>query len=295
MDRRQFVTASAMLSLVNAKAMAATCNNGSLSRTAYDELLRSVRPIAKSRHIRPEAIELALTTLAELDLEQAIRGAILKLIDVASRNDPLVADIGNFVNDFNGPESALSVLRTQPAAFLGRPPVLELSRRLVTVMRNDANVFLLAANKLGTVSYLEYLPPNLPVSRELDGAAEAEEVAECASLALRIIADILVSIIAIIVATATFGAFNSNVVASMVIAQLLRGVSVSARAGRNLADELDEVIGDAKGRIEEGIQERTRIYLRHAVGTATNCKSLLVRKERAACLEASLLLCANAY
>jgi hypothetical protein len=295
MDRRQFVTASAMLSLVNAKAMAATCNNDSLSRIAYDELLRSVRPIAKSRHIKPEAIEFALTTLAELDTEQAIRGAILKLIDVASRSDPLVADIGNFVDDFNGPESALSVLRTQPAAFLDRPPVVELSRRLVTVMRNDANIFLLAANKLGTVSYLDYLPPNLPVSRELDGAAEAEEVAECASLALRVIADILVSIMAIIIAIATFGAFNSNVMASMVIAQLLRGVSVSARAGRNLADELDEVIGDAKGKIDEGIQERTRIYLGHAVGTATNCKSLLVRKDRAACLEASLLLCANAY
>lgn len=297
MDRRQFVAASALFPLISTQTMAAVCENGELSRTAYDDLLRSVRQIAKSGHDRSEAIELAITKLAELDPKQSTHGAVLKLIDVALKNEDLIADIDAFVNDFNGPESALNMLRTQPEVFLDRPPAVALSNRLAKVLKRDATLFLLAANKLGTDSYLKHLPPNLPVTRDPDRLAQEAEAKKCASVAavLSVIVAVMLIVVAVIIAAVTFGASSALVVGSTILAGLVIGGSVAARTGGILGDEFDEIASEIKDRIEEGIQERARIYTRHAVSTAKQCALLLDEKERAACLEASLLLCANAY
>jgi hypothetical protein len=290
MDRRQFVAASAILPLISTQTMAAVCENEKFSRTAYDELLRSVRPIARSEQITIEAVDLAITNLAPLNPKQTTYGAVLKLIDIALLDEALIVDIDAFINDFNGPEAALQILSVQPEVFLDRPPATALSKRLARVLERDATLFIRAANNLGTDSYLKHLPPNVPISRDY-----AEEYAQQE----RVIGFAIAVILGILTVFVTIFTFGAGLQLTVVLLAIVIGTVVSVvpggQKGGLLADELAEVASESKARILEGIPKRARFYTRHAVRTASNCKSLQDKKERAACLEASLLLCANAY
>ena len=294
MNRREFIAASAIFPLIRTQTMAAVCESGTLSGTAYDELLRSVRPIAKGGQLTTEAIDLAITNLAQLDPKQAINGAVLKLIDIVLKDEALIKDIDIFVKDFSGPEAALKILRTQPEVFLGRPPASALSNRLAKVLKRDAAVFLLAAGNLGTDSYRKCLPRNVPVTRAPERMAESKHTKPCLAVLSAIVAVVLV-VVSIVVAAFTFGAAGGLVVGAEVLAGAIIGAAVPASKGGIAADELAEVASEIKARIEEAVPERAGFYARHSANTASKGESLKDKDERAACLEASLLLFANAY
>lgn len=296
MDRREFVVASAIVPMLSTQAVFAECRRKELSGTPYDDLLQSVRRIAKGEQITMEEIKLAITALANIDTKAAVNGAAIKLIKIAGKDEELLREVDRFVTDFNGPEAALNILLTQPEIFLDRPSVTNLSNRLTRIVRRDATLFLLAANNLGTNDYLKYLPQNVPITRDPDEMAREAEAKECPlkNVLAHIVAVVMI-IVAVVVAAITYGPVGALVVGSSIFAGALLGGDVAGEDGGLLAEELSEIREELKNRIEASIPERAHFYAKHAADVASKCDALQDKDQHAACLEAALLLCANAY
>lgn len=291
MKRREFLSVPALLPLLANDGASSVFGDRMLAEPHYEELLRSAHLVASSNLVTDELVGFMLEAIAGIEPRETAVAAAMGFAQIAAQDGEFISDVDAYLHEFNGPKDALDMIESQPDVFLQRPAVRALSDRIAGVIRHDAGVFLAAADRLGTANVGRHLPPDLTIHRDKDEIAKESEE-NCPRAAIRVIVSIILLIVAIVIAAVTFGAASGAVVAAAVLAGATIG---SATGAGEVKDKIERAEADLIEGITRSVSRRSVIYARAARKTAKDCLKLQDPIERRACLEAALLICANAY
>ena len=283
----RFLSLLLITTITIGQSWSAEFEDRNLVKPTYSEILRVTEFFVSSDTIDDDDVDLLVNSLANLDPKAFSFSRTSRVARLLMTYPGIIEELGLFVEESGGFVKASKIIRKQPELLLYRPVIEKSIIVIANTLVKDSALTLEAANRIGSQDFEQYLPPNLPVSR--DPEETRGEAEDSAASVFNAVAGGIAAAGAIVAAT-TPPPTSVTAAILLVIYAILQQI---AHLNEQAQDQLDQVAENMRQDLSNATDARSRTYLRQARNTARQCQRLQNRAQRAACLESGLLLLGN--